>query len=164
MTLRMKQDTNGDFLRYQEWLGMIFDTMRLHKIWFQEVDFNENLKILTESWRCLTFSALIQNLGWIQLESTLKIISAKSRMFHLDTIWVLKSGFPRVRPQLLEDALISETCPVERMLRTIRGSSSKYGRDPFSPSCKWSNCIQMKNSQFNLWFLNVDFNCIHSRL
>ena len=32
----------------------------------------------------------------------------------------------------------------------IRGSSSNNGRDPFSPSFMLSNCIQMKNSRFQL--------------
>ena len=31
MILKMNQDTSGDFLGYQESLGMTFDTTRLHK-------------------------------------------------------------------------------------------------------------------------------------
>ena len=35
MILKMNQDTYGDFLRYQQLLGMTFDTTRLHETWFQ---------------------------------------------------------------------------------------------------------------------------------
>ena len=60
----MNQDTYGDFLRYQESPGMVFDTTRLHKIWYQEVDSHKNLKILTKSWTQAYTSGRIQNLGW----------------------------------------------------------------------------------------------------
>ena len=70
----MNQDTYGDFLGYQKSIGMTFDITRLDKISFQEIDFLNISKILTKLWLCLTFSARIQNLGWTQLESTLKII------------------------------------------------------------------------------------------
>ena len=53
---------------------MTFDPARRHKIESQEVNSHKNLKMLTKSWRCATFSARIQNMGWTQLESTLKII------------------------------------------------------------------------------------------
>ena len=39
MILNMNQDTYGNFQRYQESPGMICDTTRCHKAWFQEVDF-----------------------------------------------------------------------------------------------------------------------------
>ena len=74
MILKMNQDTHGDVLRYQESPGMTVDTTRLHKTWFQEVNFLRNLKILTKSWPMFHTCAWIQNLGWTQLESTLKII------------------------------------------------------------------------------------------
>ena len=38
MILKNNQDTYGDFLGYQESIGMTFDTTRLHKTTFQEVD------------------------------------------------------------------------------------------------------------------------------
>ena len=74
MFFKMNEDTYGDFLGYQESLGMTFDTTRIHKTWFQQVTFVKNSKILTKLWRCLTSSARIQNLGWTHLESTLNIM------------------------------------------------------------------------------------------
>ena len=74
MILKMNQGTYGDFLTYQESLGMTFITTRLHKTAFQEVDSLKISKSLTKWWRWRTFSARIQNLRCTQLESTLKII------------------------------------------------------------------------------------------
>ena len=42
-------------------------------------------------------------------------------MLHLDTIWFLKSGNPRVHPLLLEDPLISELCPLEESASHHKG-------------------------------------------
>ena len=70
----MNQDTYGDFLGYQESLGMTFDTTRLHKTTFQEVDVLKISKILLELWRIGSICGRIQNLGWTQLESTLRIM------------------------------------------------------------------------------------------
>ena len=53
---------------------MTFITTRLRKTIFQEVDYLKISKILAKWWRWRTFSARIQNLGWAQLESTLKRI------------------------------------------------------------------------------------------
>ena len=92
----MNQDTYGDFLEYQESSGMTFDTTRLHKTWFQEVNFHKNLKILTEMVTVAHMCTRIQNLGWTQLESTLKmiIIGIENASFGYDLtfeIWISES-------------------------------------------------------------------------
>ena len=74
MILKMNQDTYGDFLGYQESLGMTFDATRLQKTSFQEVDDLKISKILTKSRRMAGICGLIQNMGWTKLESTLKIM------------------------------------------------------------------------------------------
>ena len=74
MTLKMNQDTYGDFLGYKESHEMTSDTTRLHKTSFQEVDSLKISKILSKSWRMAGICGMIQNLGWTQLEYTLKII------------------------------------------------------------------------------------------
>ena len=79
----MNHDTYGDFPGYQEWPWMIFDTTRLHKTWFQEVDVLRKLKILTESPRGGVVKARIQNLGWTQLEytSTIMMVNVENYSF-----------------------------------------------------------------------------------
>ena len=84
-----------------------------HKTSFQEVDFLKISKILTKSWRMATISARIQNLGWTQLESTLKImrVAVENSSFGYNLtfeIWISE-----VLAYLREDASISETCPLE---------------------------------------------------
>ena len=64
MILKMNQNTRGDFLMYRKLSRIIFDTPRLHKTWFQEVDVFRNLKILTKSWPIVHTCAWIQNLRW----------------------------------------------------------------------------------------------------
>ena len=93
MILKTNQDTYGDFLGYQESLGMTFDTTRLHKTTFQEVDFLKISKILTKSWRIVGICGLIQNLGRTQLESTLKImrVAVENSSFEynlISEIWI----------------------------------------------------------------------------
>ena len=69
----MNQNNQGHLLRCQESPGMAFDTTRLHKTRFQKVNSFKIFKILTKSWRMVDNCGRIQNLGWIQLQSTLKI-------------------------------------------------------------------------------------------
>ena len=53
MILKMKQDTYGKFLRYQESPGMTFDSTRRHKTWFQEVWFSQ---------KCQDFEKIVADL------------------------------------------------------------------------------------------------------
>ena len=63
-------------------------------------------------WQCLTLSARIRNLGWTQLESTLKIIIVgvenSTFGYNLTIGDLVKRGS---LPQMREDPLISETRP-----------------------------------------------------
>ena len=53
---------------------MTLNTTRLHKTWFQEVNFLKNSKILTKWSRGSVFRGRIHNMGWTHVESTSKII------------------------------------------------------------------------------------------
>ena len=88
MILKINQDTYGDLLGYQETLGMAFDTTRLHKTSFQEIDFLKISNILTKSRRIAGICGLIQNLGQTPLESTLKImrVAVENSSFGYDLI------------------------------------------------------------------------------
>ena len=101
MILKMNQDTYGNLLWCQESPGMTFDTTRLHKTAFQEVNFLTISKNLLELWLCSTLCVLIQDLGWTQLESTSKIIivNVENSSFGYDLI---------IGNLLLEDPLISK--------------------------------------------------------
>ena len=53
---------------------MACDLMKLHKTLLQEVEILNMSDILSEMWLWRRPCAVIQNLGWTQLESTVKII------------------------------------------------------------------------------------------
>ena len=129
----MNQGMYGDFQRYQESPGMNFETTRLHKTWFQKGDFLKNLKILSELWPWRSPCALIQDLGWIQLESTLKIIvmnvENSSFGYHL-TLNLDLRGF---LPCCLRTFWFSNSVPWRRVLRTIL-SSDGLGPLAWGPS------------------------------
>ena len=74
MILKMNQDTYGDFLVYQESLGMTLDTTRLHKTAFQEVEILKISKISSEMLTRAHMCTRNWNLKWTELESTLKIM------------------------------------------------------------------------------------------
>ena len=69
----MNHNTYGDFLGYQECPGMTFDFARRHKILFEEVAILKIFNMLSKSRRSNT-CGVIQNLRWIQVESTLRIM------------------------------------------------------------------------------------------
>ena len=64
MTLEMNKDTYEDFLGYQESPRMTFDTTRLHKTAFLEINFLKISKILSEMLTRAHICDRIQNLGW----------------------------------------------------------------------------------------------------
>ena len=96
MILKMNQDTHGEGTESPR---MIFDSTRLHKTWGQEIMFLKNFKILSPKMKKSTISAHIQNLEWIQLESTLKIMGSELRILHLEytsilEIWISEVSRP----------------------------------------------------------------------
>ena len=99
---------------------MLSDTTRLHKTWFQEIDFLKNLKVCTKSWQILYISGPIQNLKWIQLESTLKNIIMWIEIFSFgynSTIWnLVKRGLFHT---CLRTPWFLRLVPWRRVLRTI---------------------------------------------
>ena len=67
MILKMNQNTYRDIISYQDLTSRDF----INTV-FGEVGILKISEILTEMWLCSTNCVLIQDLGWTQLESTLK--------------------------------------------------------------------------------------------
>ena len=109
----MNQDTNRNFLRYQVSPGWYLTPRDFMKLDFKKSCFLWFPRCCPKcspgpTWEVgfRTWGGHSRNLRW-------KSLLSESRILHVDTIWFLKNGFPRVRAHLLEDALISETCPLE---------------------------------------------------
>ena len=92
--------------RHQGASGMIFDTTRLTTNYFKQSDF----------WICSIFRQKcfgFRTWGGYSWNLRRKSWRLESIMFYLDTIWLMKSGFPMVLFLLRVDPQISETCPLE---------------------------------------------------
>ena len=75
--MKINQNMYRDLLRHQELPGMTCDTRDFIKLNFKKSCSRKILEILTKSWRMFTICGVIQNLGWTQIDSTLKIIMVR---------------------------------------------------------------------------------------